>query len=61
MNFLRFENYFILENRFPYFILLFSESYILRILFLRTSGSIPQKSGPNRNGLMPLVDGAMAG
>jgi hypothetical protein len=44
MNFLRFGNYFILENRFPYFLLLFSEPYVLQILFLKSSGSIPQKN-----------------
>jgi hypothetical protein len=59
MNFLRFENYFILENRFPYFLLLFSDSYIPRILILRTSGSIRKNSGPNCNGLVPRVDGGL--
>jgi hypothetical protein len=59
VNFLRFENYFILENRFPYFLLLFSDPYISRILFLRTRGLFYKNYGPNYNGLVPWVDGGL--
>jgi hypothetical protein len=49
---------FTLEKSTSMFILLFLNR-MLWILFLKSSGFIPWKSGPNRNSLKPLVDNGL--
>jgi hypothetical protein len=59
LNHVIYEFYKIWESlyQFPYFLLLFSEPYVPQMLFLKFSGSILKKFGPNRNNLTPSVDG----